>query len=191
WLLQGSTNLSSWTSMYTNAAGQALAYTNALPSGYAWHYYRAVGILGTVNAASIASALSNHYFSENAVGFVKINAGRGEILFANPFDCGDNTVAALLPSVQAGSVVYRYTTSVGYSSNIFANGHWSDGSMTIEPGDGAFFYNPTRTTEKIVFAGRGLANSVTNYVPTGYSVASPMIPLPNSLSTLPTAGDDV
>ena len=191
WLLQGSTNLTVWSFIYTNQAGQPLSYATAIPQGQAWHYYRAVGVIGSVNPNSIAQAVSNHNFSANAVGYVKINAGRGDTLFANPFDCGNNTVAALLPSPVSGSVLNKYTTGAGYTSNVYSGGQWSMGSMTLKPGEGGFLYNPSRTTEKLVFAGQVLDNTVTNFIPTGYSITSPMIPLPNSLSTFPAVAGDV
>ena len=191
WLVQASTDLTDWNFVFTNAAGKALSYTTALPTGVAGHFYRAVGVIGAVNSSNITAAVSDHNFAANAVGFVRVNAGSGETLLANPFDCGNNTVAALMPSVSAGCVLYEYTTGNGYTSNTFSGTKWSAGGMTLLPGDGCFFYNPTRTTQRLTFTGKVLQGSVTNYVPVGYSISSPMIPTPNALATLPAAPGDV
>jgi hypothetical protein len=191
WVLQSSTNLMSWNTIYTNAATQPLDYAISIPSGQTWRYYRGLAVAGTVNAGSIALAVTNGYLTANAVGFVRLNAPRGETLLANPFYSINNTIAALLPNPPAGTVVYQYTTGAGYSSNTFSGGHWSSPGMLLAPGEGAFLYNPSKTTQKLVFAGAVLQNAVTNPIPVGYSISSPAIPLTNSLATLPAAAGDV
>jgi Fibronectin type III domain len=191
YLLQGSTNLMNWTSMFTNSGPGALSYTFTVPAGQGWHFYRTVSVIGAVTPANVALALTNQYFSANAVGYVRVNADHGYTLLANPFDSGNNTVAALLPSVPSGSVLYQYTSGAGYASNVFSNGHWSQAGMLVEPGAGIFLDNPSKTTQKLLFTGTVLQGTVTNLVPVGYSITSPAIPLPTALATLPTAHGDV
>ncbi len=190
-LLQDSTNLTDWSFVFTNATGGALGYTVPIPSGASWRFYRGLTVIGAVNASSVASALSNQNFSANAVGFVKIAAAHGNTLLANPFDSGNNTLAALLPTMPSGTVIYKYTTSSEYTSNLFTGGHWTDGAMTLDPGEGCFLYNPAKTTQKLLFAGEVLQGNITNFIPVGYSIISPAIPLPNALATLPGTSGDV
>ena len=139
----------------------------------------------------MAQALSNGLFSANAVGFVNVNAAHGYTLLANPFNAGNNSLAALIPTAPAGSVVFKYTTGSGYTSNVFSGGQWSAGTTTtLDPGDGGFLYNPGKSTLKLTFAGTVVQGTVTNLIPTGYSIASPLIPLTNALATLPGATGD-
>ena len=191
YLVQGSTNLMNWASVFTNPAPGSLSYKFTVPSGQGWHFYRTVSVIGAVTPANVALALTNQNFSANAVGYVRINAGQGYTLLANPFDSGNNSVAALLPSVASGSVLYQYTTGAGYTSNVFSNGHWSQGGMLMEPGAGVFLDNPRKTAQKLLFTGTVLQGTVTNFVPVGYSITSPAIPLPTALATLPAAHGDV
>lgn len=190
YVLETSANLQNWNTVNSTPPGQLLTYTVPSQAG-ACRYYRVLTVTGAVNQTSVAQAARQHQFLANAVGYVKINAAHGYTLLANPFDCGTNTVAALLPTAPSGSVLYKYTTGAGYASNVFSGGHWSDGDMSLEPGEGGFFYNPGTTTQKFVFAGQVLDGTATNFIPRGYSITSPMIPLPNSLGSVPANTGDV
>jgi hypothetical protein len=192
-LLQGSTDLTNWTFIYTNQAGAALNYAMAIPHGETWEYFRTLSVTGGVSAKSLAQALSNGLFSANAVGYANVNAGQGYTLLANPFNAGNNSLTALIPTAPAGSVVFKYTSGSGYTSNVFTHGQWSGGTTTtLDPGDGGFLYNPSKTTLKLTFAGTVAQGTVTNFIPTGFSIASPMIPQADALATLPgTTGDQI
>jgi hypothetical protein len=191
WVLQSSTNLTNWSSLYTNQAGVALNVVIAVPTGQSWFYYRALSVTGAVNSSNVSSALGSHNVSANAVGFVTINAGHGYTILANPFDTGSNTVAALVPTAPAGTVLFEYTTGSGYTSNVFSGTGWNSPRALLNPGEGGFLYNPSKNNLRLLFAGRILSGTVTNAIPGGYSLASPMIPLANSLNTLPAANGDV
>ena len=123
-LLQSSTDLTNWSFIYTNAPGAALNYAMSIPRGETWEFFRTLSVAG-LNANSVAAAQSNGQFSANAVGFVNVNAAHGYTLLANPFDTGNNSLAALMPTAPAGSVIFKYTTGSGYSSNVFNDGYWS------------------------------------------------------------------
>jgi hypothetical protein len=155
-----------------------------------WLYYRALWVAGTLNTSNINAAVSLKNFSPEIVGWVNINAGAGYTAIANPFETGNNTVASLLPTMPAGAVLNKYTTGLGYASNVYAGGQWTTGAATLNPGEGGFLLNPTKKSVSITFAGNVLLNTVSNTIPTGYSLGSPLIPSPTALTTFPGNNGD-
>ncbi|HZQ45755.1 MAG TPA: fibronectin type III domain-containing protein [Verrucomicrobiae bacterium] len=190
YLLQWSTNLTNWSSMYTNPAGQALSFVDNPPSAQSWRYYRSLFIVGTVNATSIANALASNHFVPNVVGFVNVSAPPGFSLIANPFNTTNNTLAALLPGVPNGSRLAKYIIGQGYVTNVFSGGVWNAGVTTLNPGEGGFFGNPTQTNLPLAFLGQVLQGKLTNSLPAGNSICAPIIPLASALSTLPANNND-
>src|ERR1035438_4620491 len=74
-------------------------------------------------------------------------------LIANQLDHGSNTLDEVMPSVPGGSVLYKYNNPSGtWSQASFLDGYgWltvpsGSGSMTLSPGEGAFFQSPTNFT---------------------------------------------
>jgi hypothetical protein len=190
-VLQTSTNLTAWKSVTTGQTGQPLNYLTPLPGMPVWHYYRALWVSGPANNASIASALSVSNFSPEIVGFVTLNvAASGYTALANPFETGNNTLAALLPSMPEGAQLFKYSTGSGYTTNTFSGGVWADGTATLNPGEAGFLYNTSRTNALITFAGTILQSTVSNDIPAGYSLVSPMIPLPGAINTFPARNGD-
>jgi hypothetical protein len=191
YILQGSSDLASWSFDFTNQPGAALNVAVTPPRGSSWRFYRGLLVGGNGDSNRVAQAVSNRWFTANAVGYTGITMSRGYTLISNPFDSGTNTLAALLPNVPPGSVIYKYTTGQGYTSNTFSGGQWTAGATTLDPGDGGFIYNPSRNSPTLVFAGRVLQGNVTNYLPAGYSIASAAIPSSDALSTFPGVTGDV
>ena len=60
----------------------------------------------------------------------------------------------------------------------------------MNPGEAGFLYNTARTNTLLTFAGTILQSTVSNTIPGGYSLVSPMIPLPGAISTFPAQGGD-
>ena len=189
-ILQCSTNLTTWSPVYTNQSGQPLNYLASIPTVETWRYYRGLWVAGTLNASNVNYALSTSNFSSQIVGFVTISAGSGFTAIANPFDSGDNTLAALITNVPDGTALNKYTTGLGFTSNVFSGGIWSTGAATLNPGEGGFLLNPTRNKLSLVFSGTVLQGTVTNDIPPGYSLISATIPLPNPLTSFPACSGD-
>jgi len=190
-VLQTSTNLTSWTSLATGQSAQPFTFVTPLPEFPVWHYYRALWVTGPVNNGSIARALHVGNFSPEIVGFVTLSAAASTYTaLANPFVSPDNTVAALLPSVPNGTQLFKYANGAGYTTNTCSGGMWTDGSATLNPGEAVFFNNVARTNVLLTFAGTILQSTVSNTIPAGYSLVSPMIPLPGAISSFPARGGD-
>src|SRR5208282_3461539 len=75
-----------------------------------------------------------------------ISLQAGLNLIANQLDDGSNTLNEVMPSVPDGSVLFKYNNSSGawsiaaYSA---ASGSWQPSTLTLNPGEGAFFQAPT------------------------------------------------
>ncbi len=190
YLLQYSTNLASWSSIYTNQSGQALSFVDAPPSSQTWRYYRSLFIPGSVNATSIAQAVASNSFLPNVVGFVNVSAPPGFTLIANPFNTTNNSLAALLSNVPVGTQFAKYISGQGYVTNLFSGGGWSGGNTTLNPGEGGFFNNPAKTNIVLTFSGQVLQGVLTSSLPAGNSICSPIIPLAQGLATLPGSNGD-
>jgi len=190
-VLQISSTLTNWKSVATGPTAQPFAFVTPLPGLPVWHYYRALWVSGPADNAGISRALSINNFSPEIVGFVTISAPHSSYTaFANPFVTGDNSVAALLPSMPEGTQLFKYSTGAGYTTNICSGGVWTDGSATLNPGEAGFLYNPSLRNVLMTFAGAILQSTVSNTIPAGYSLVSPMIPLPGAISTFPAQGGD-
>lgn len=190
-VLQTSSNLTDWKSVATGQTAQPFTLVTPLPEMPVWHYYRALWVSGPANNAGIARALSVNNFSPEIVGFVTLSATASTYTtLANPFVTPNNTVAALLPSVPEGTLLYKYANGAGYTTNVCSGGVWTDGSATLNPGEAVFLYNTARTNLLITFAGTILQSTVSNTIPAGYSLVSPMIPLPGAISTFPAKSGD-
>lgn len=189
-LLQYSTNLTNWSSVYTNQQGKALSFVDTPPSSQAWRYYRSLLVSGSVNATSIVQALASNSFLPNVVGFVHVSAPPGFSLIANPFVTTNNTLAGLLSHVPNGSKFAKYISGQGYVTNLFSSGQWNSGATTLNPGEGGFFGNPGQTNLPLTFVGQVLQGSLTNSLPSGNSIRAPMVPLANALASLPASNGD-
>src|ERR1017187_1235863 len=76
---------------------------------------------------------------------IPINAGLN--LIANQLDHGSNRVAEIMPVVPNGCVLYKYENAGGTWSNAyFSAGSWMPGTLTLSPGEGAWFQSPTNFT---------------------------------------------
>ena len=78
-----------------------------------------------------------------------LNLLTGYNLIANQLNQGGNTLGEIMPAVPDGSVVYKYNNAsntwvaASYSA---AQGAWSPATVTLNPGEGAFFQSPTNFT---------------------------------------------
>jgi len=84
------------------------------------------------------------FYSDNIIGYVRISAPSGFIMVAHQLNSTpDNTLASIMASVPENTQVSKFdAASGGYHSSMFSadNPGWSDPSMTLNPGEGAFLY---------------------------------------------------
>ncbi|MBU6402047.1 MAG: hypothetical protein KGS61_17150 [Verrucomicrobia bacterium] len=130
------------------------------------------------------------------VGYVQLQVPTRFSLIANPLNQGDNTVTAVLTNgVVEGMTLFKLNpTNLTFSANQFQGGAWSDPTMSLAPGEGAFLFNPGAPAT-LTFVGELLGNvSYTNSLPAGLSLVSSMLPEGGRLDTtlgFPVADGDV
>ena len=60
-------------------------------------------------------------------------------MICNPCDGGVTTVGVFLPAPPEGTVLYKYNGG-GFDLEVFVDGFWEPGTMTLAPGEGAYVY---------------------------------------------------
>jgi hypothetical protein len=143
-----SIDLENWTTFsgtyYLNSTGVYEVTDESVPTGY--RFYR---------------VKTDIRYSGNAVGYVDLLFINGYSMVANQLLVADNRVAALFPQVPEGSSLYKWDeVNSLWQTNIYQNGTWSDQIMTLVPGEGALFYNPSPNTR----------SALIGEVPQGYLV---------------------
>jgi hypothetical protein len=141
-------------------------------------------------AAGVFSA-SAQVYSQNIVGYVNIASPAGFLIIGNQLDTGTNTLANLIPAPVNGTVIYKYTAT-GYQANNYLNGWGASGTTTLNPGEGAFLYSPTATTN--TFVGNVLTGTNTVALRAGFTLVASPTPLAGYADTnlsLPTVNGQV
>lgn len=151
-VVQSSSDLTNWTTFATTnlPVSGTLLISNACSNCF----YRVKSLDGAVQ-------------SLNALGHLNVNAntGYGYTMLANQLNNpAGNAVASLLPSPFPGTIVFKWNDATQvYATNRFSFGSWTDPNMTLNPGEGVFYYNPSNATATLTFVGE---------VPQGYRVNS-------------------
>jgi len=153
---------------------------------------KALLLAGLVSLAGIAASQAQTVYSVNAVGFVNLSVPAGFSMIANPLAGADSTVGTLLPSMPNNTKLYKFNPATGtYIINSYrtALGNWTDPTMTLAPGEGAFMQNVTGSPMTITFTGevnQGAAASANTTIalPAGFSIVSSKIPQAGQLDTV-------
>jgi hypothetical protein len=151
-------------------------------------------LIAAVSAAGVATSMAQAVYSVNAVGYVKVNVQPGFQMIANPLKAADNTVGALLPGVPAGTTVYKFDSATGqYDIANFIFGSWQNPGITLNPGEGAFIFNPTQANIELTFVGEVEQGALSNPLPAGFSVRGSQVPQAGLISSdlgFPAAAGD-
>lgn len=145
----------------------------------------ALGIVG------VAAAVAQPVYSVNAVGFVNLSIPPGFSLIANPLNAPTNTLGALIPNAPAGAQFYKFTPGTGYSTFTFddIDNAWTpNGNVSLAPGEGGFFKNPTSSAVTVTFVGEVMQGTLNNPLPQGFSIKSSMVPQTADVNTLGLPG---
>ena len=156
-------------------------------------------LTAALTAASTLASLAQVY-SVNIVGYINLNLPTGFSMIANQLNNSpDNTLGNLLPNVAENTQVYKFNpASGGFDSSFFSadNPGWSDPSVTLNPGEGCFFYvdpNFSPSGATLTFVGEvQLSSSVA--VNNGFQILSSVVPqsaLLDDLGYAPRENDQV
>jgi hypothetical protein len=142
---------------------------------------KTVLLTALLGAASVATSVAQTVYSVNAVGYVNVTVKAGMFaLLANPLNQPTNSLAAVLPDVPVGTMVYVFNLTSGQFDNATKRAtSWSGpaATATLNPGTGFFLKNAGATDMNITFVGevpQGTALTV-NY-PAGFSLVGSIVP---------------
>ena len=147
-------------------------------------------VTAALSLAAIGSTMAQVY-SLNTVGYVNTVCNSGFTLIANPLNTTNNTLGALLPTPPETTRVYKWDATVHHY--VIATYDWSDAlqmdvwdtpNLTLSPGEGFFFFNPTTTPYTQTWVGEVLQGSLTNGIPLGFSLQASQVPQAGQLDTV-------
>jgi len=136
-------------------------------------------------AAAAVQSSAQTVYSVNAVGFVNVTFPPGFSIASNPLEGATNTIVALFPSVPNGTSVFKFDNASGsYTGANFLFGSWgAGGSITLVPGEGFFFKNPTGTPLTNTFVGNVKQGTLATPLSAGFNLVSSQVPQSGLVST--------
>lgn len=144
--------------------------------------------MAAIAAVATAGAFAQgNVYSVNAVGYVNKTMARGFNLVANPLNSGNNTLAAVLPSVPLGSRVFKYNNGsfsiVTFEEDDNGVQSWTNPGLAIAPGEGFFFQNNTAAPVTVTFVGEVPQGTLNNPLVAGFNLKSSIVPQAGQLDT--------
>jgi hypothetical protein len=130
--------------------------------------------------------MAQNVYSVNAVGYVNKSVVAGYSIVANPFIVANESLDALVPVPNDGTVVYKPVPGTFEIRNYDASlpGWDPDGATTINLGGGVIFFNPGAPFT-ITFVGEVKQGSpVSNPVAPGLQIKSSQIPQAGTMTQL-------
>jgi hypothetical protein len=121
------------------------------------------------------AASAQTVYSVNSVGYVNLTFPVGFSIVTNPLDTADNTVGSLLPtgSLPNFSTISKWN-GAGFTINTLTPGGWTDPTMTLNPGEGAFVNVSAETT--VTFVGEVMQGDLQNSLTAGFNLVGSMVP---------------
>jgi len=158
-------------------------------------------LTASIMAAGLGASMAQVY-SVNAVGYVnKTFPNGGLALVSNPLNTTNNTLNSILPNVPVDTQMYRFNGASYNDAEFFVDTStgWLDGggnpsTTVLKPGEGFFLaFPPGSGSVTITFVGEVPQGSLTNPVPTGFSIRAQQVPQVIGLSAagFPAHVDDV
>ncbi len=153
-------------------------------------------LAGLVALTGAASAFAQGVTSINAVGYANVTVPTGFSMIANPLSAANASLPALFPNAPANSVVYKFTGANFLQTLHLGGGTWTPvggTNLTVLPGEGIFFYNPSAQFVN-TFVGEVMTGNLVNALPAGFSIRSSQVPQAGALQSLlqfPAAVNDV
>jgi hypothetical protein len=177
--------------------------------------------LGALSAASLMAQV----YSLNEVGYINVTLAPGFNQIANQLSAGGQGVATYLsPTLDAqlgtnsafvNAYIFKYSQSSGYVSfkvsassqanyvssgttPLVAKSGVQASNVTINPGEGIWFYNPSANPQSLTFVGSvSVTNStlpgLTNQLASGIQLVSSVVPIAGQIDTVlgivPQSGD--
>lgn len=149
-------------------------------------------LLAGFASMAAAVALQADVVSVNAVGYANVVVPPGFSMIANQLNSGNNTIGSILPDPTPGTRIFKWTGTsfaifdyVQLPPNLGGGKFWDpNGNATLNPGEGAFIFNPTANNMTLTLVGEvptGAASNVS--VPAGFAIMSSTVPQAGALNS--------
>lgn len=129
--------------------------------------------------AGMAAAVAQPVYSLNAVGYINVTCTPGFNLIANQLNTTNMTLGTLIPNAQDGCIFYKFNAAGSWDIYSYFGGYGWDpdpSTCSLKPGEGGFFFNNQSTNFVFTFVGEVPQGSLTNSMPTGFSIRSSIVP---------------
>jgi len=151
-------------------------------------------LLGAIGSVSVMA--QTNVYSLNAVGYINVSLLPGYNIITCPLVASpNNSISNLLNNANSQyqngarnpAQVFAYEGGV-YSSDTAsasanASGWGGGGTITVNPGQAIFFYNPSTTNMSATFVGTVATGSQTNALYPGYNLVGSIVPVSGDLVT--------
>jgi hypothetical protein len=142
--------------------------------------------LGSLSALGLMAQTSTNVYSLNAVGYINVTVPPGFSIIADQLIAtGGNTLSNILGNASGtydGSEVFQFA-GTGFNSDVAdstfgINGTGWDGGgvLALNPGIGAWWFNPNTTNMTLTFVGTVPQGTNTLALSTGFNLVSSIIP---------------
>jgi hypothetical protein len=152
-------------------------------------------LLGALGSVSVMA--QTNVYSLNAVGYINVTLLPGYNIITCPLIASpDNTIATLLnntngqyqsgPRTVAQVLAFTggaYSASDEASSGNAPSGWASGGTITLNPGQAVFFFNPSTTNMSATFVGTVPTGPITNALIPGYNLVGSVVPVTGDIVT--------
>lgn len=137
----------------------------------------------------LTAVAADNVYSVNVVGYTTVTITDSTVLIANQLDDTiGNYLTNHLPTAPTGTQISKYDPGLkAYLTATRTAARWlgPGASMTIAPGEGFFCIKPPASNSiTLTFVGEVMQGALTNPVPPGYDIYSPMVPQQGGLSSV-------
>lgn len=146
---------------------------------------KALLLAAAIGAVSLGSAMAQVY-SVNIVGYVNTTINHGFTMIQNPLNASpDNTVGSVIPTSPHALVIYKYNhvhgnyDIVSWDTDFLS---WDDPTLTMNPGEGFFAYNPGAAFT-LTFVGEVPTGTLTTPLYTGFNMVGSKVPQQGLVTT--------
>jgi len=166
--IQAASDLEHWVTIIEDVAQRpGIEYVDSEAAKYNHRFYRVV---------------ANGVHSANVIGYASATLPPGFSMIANPFDAASNEVGELIKGWPDGTTFNKFDTRLfRLSDNSVKHGKWTNPSEKLLPSEGGIFFNPTSDYKSLNFVGEVMQGNLSVPIPSGFSVRSPLLPLPGQL----------
>ena len=180
-VVQSSIDTENWSPLLNGVAtGELTSYADGQASRFNYRFYR---------------LLAGHTQASNVLGYVSTTLPPGFSMIANPLESPINTVGKVFKDWPDGTTLNKFDTQqFRLIENAVNFGQWTNSSESLQPGEGAIFFNPTSDYRSICFTGEVRTRNLSIAVSPGFSIRSSPVPQPGRLVEdleFPIANGDV